>query len=102
VTVSADRRTLTIAPGSHGEGVIWVMFDDIVPPGGQLRGEAIAAMAKGVDGSAWAHIAGATLRVEPGTVLDPPPGEAARMASAEEASEEHLELLRALGYLHDR
>ncbi|MBW1879979.1 MAG: sulfatase-like hydrolase/transferase, partial [Deltaproteobacteria bacterium] len=102
VTVSADRRTLTITPGAHGEGVVWVMFDRDVPPGGQVRrGEEPLQLVDGVEGGAWAYIADASLRVHPGTVLDPPAGEAARMAVAEEASEAELELLRTLGYLGD-
>jgi len=102
VTVSADRRTLTIEPEPHGEGVIWVMFDREIPPGGQIRrDEETTVLATTPDGGSWAQVGGATFHVRPGTVLDPPPGEAARMATAEDASEADLELLRALGYLHD-
>jgi arylsulfatase A-like enzyme len=102
VSISTDRQTLTITPGPHGEGVLWVMFDQEVPPGGEIRrGPEPLELNAGANEGAWAYIADANLRVEPGMVLDPPIGEAARMAIAEDASEADLELLRVLGYLRD-
>ena len=45
------------------------------------------------------------LEFEPGIVLEPPPGEAARMAALEGDTDgavaQALELLRSMGYIHD-
>ena len=100
VSLSDDKRTVTITPGEAGKGVLWVRFGSEVPLDGTLRlGAAETRVRPKV------RLEQDSLRFSAGIVLDPPMHEADRIAllqqAQEEASDGDLELLRQLGYLGD-
>jgi arylsulfatase A-like enzyme len=103
VTLSEDRRRLTLTPGSHGEGTVYVRFDTLVPPGGLIRSGGATGEVLGGPQQALPGLFG--LDVREGTIVVPPVGEAARMRAANaelggvDATTQGL--LRELGYLEE-
>lgn len=102
VTLSADGRQVHIAPGSVGEGLIFVRFEEPIAVSGVVEGG--SAKVALVEGEA-VEVEGSRLTVRAGTLIEPPLGEAARLRAVLDPSEppadHHLKALRALGYLHD-
>ncbi len=101
VELSADRRSLMFRPGRVGAGTLYVLFDTAPT---RAVSVARAGAELPLDGGAWA--AGEhRIRVVPGTVIVPPPGEAARIvachgrAEASDVSDADLRALEALGYV---
>ena len=99
VLLSKDRQRLIVEPGPH-PGAVWVRFEDDVPVAGTIGiGETTVPLVP--DGTGSAHWFGTdhTVVVTAGTVLQPPPTEAQRMAGATPVSSDEADALRALGYL---
>jgi len=103
VALSEDRRTLTYTAGTKPQdGLLFVRLPDATSPDGAVLkagDEELPLMRAAV----WTHSSPErVLRVEPGTVFDPPPSEADRLQALAggEASEGDVEELCALGYIH--
>ncbi len=100
VTLSDDRRLLTISKGTNGRGTLWVQFDAPTAPmarlidgSGTLLGEVRPGRTR------WSGL-GNSLGFRTGIVFDPPKGEAARMGILWEArTDEQTCELCTLGYL---
>ena len=104
--LSDDGKTLEITPGERGSGIVYVMFEQATPAADAtvtLAGNALSGSGAR-DGRSFTE-GGTTIRLQPGVVVVPPPGEAVRMAECEfggeAAGNEDLELLKSLGYIHD-
>lgn len=98
---SQDGRSLRITAGPRGHGLLYVLFEEQVEVGGQVRlGEAEPEPLVAVtpERARWTS-AGRSLDARAGTVIIPPPDEADRMLGGPEASSDELELLQALGYV---
>jgi arylsulfatase A-like enzyme len=100
-----DPRTLEFVAGSKGEGIVWVLFDQDTPPGGEasLGGEPVRLRAGKV------KVGSAELGVRPGIVVVPRESEASRMMSClagvrDDAGGQSDEkrLLQTLGYMHGK
>lgn len=106
VVLSADRRAITITPGTLGQGVVWVRFDATTPAEGVAltRGAIILTVAEGRKGNPRWEEGEEKIIVEPGTVVVPPAGEWARMQAQRSAGgvaeSDRAELIR-LGYLQE-
>lgn len=99
VELSADGTTLTIAPGTTGEGVVGVIFAEPVAPGGELTRNGEVLETFGSSQALRLRSQGGELTARLGTVCYPPPGEAPRMQALEAADADALDLLEALGYI---
>jgi arylsulfatase A-like enzyme len=76
VSLSADGTEVSVVPGPHGEGTLWVRFDAPTPIGGQVDDGIRQAP---LDSGENAGLPGITSCIaESGLVLVPPPGEFAR------------------------
>ncbi len=106
VELSEDGLKMTITPGPHGRGTLYVLFDQPTAP------EALAWLGDAEPtpfkerpmGLAHWGEAGQNLIVRSATVIVPVAGEAERMRSAAagvDATGAELELLQALGYVED-
>ncbi len=101
VTLSDDKKTLTYAAGTRPkDGLIFVRFaSDASPDQARLlAGDEELLLLRA---TVWSHASPErTIRIEPGTVLQPPPSEADRMraASGEASADEILQLCQ-LGYI---
>ena len=101
VTLSDDGRELRIEPGPIGKGTLWIRFERPIGPGGLIEsGDRSAPVRGGPQGGAPGL---AALDVRDGTVIVPPPGEAARLLALtgrlEGVDPATAEVLRRLGYL---
>lgn len=100
VTVSADRTTVTWVPGRDPQGLLVVRFAEPVaaPPAITRAGQALALSDEPTP--TWSG-EGERIRIEPGTIVIPPPDEAVVMAerTSGEAQDSELQLLESLGYL---
>lgn len=100
-TLSLDetKTALTIRPGSKGQGTLLLRFSEAVPPQATLT---VGDDAAELPSRGTAALKGWTVQITAGTVVVPPPGEAARMrATAGDASAAELEMLQALGYVEE-
>jgi arylsulfatase A-like enzyme len=100
VTLSDDKRTVTLVGGSKGSGVVVVLFDQAVTPDG------VAVTVEGATdtlaGGKKVTVGRASLTADAGIVIDTPPDEAARMVqceSGEDVKGSDMEMLKALGYV---
>jgi hypothetical protein len=106
--LSEDGLTLTWTPGTNPRDVLlYVVFpegDDLAVSGTTVtRGDDTLSFLKDPLGS-WTWSSGINrLTIESGTILVPPPGEAARMRalSQETGAEDDIDMLKAMGYIHD-
>ncbi|TNE89522.1 MAG: hypothetical protein EP330_10960 [Deltaproteobacteria bacterium] len=105
VWLSEDGRRLHIEPARKGRGTAWVMFDEAQPTRKveMLRNSRVQRVFHHDDRSTWETPGREHVIVRAGPVFDTPIGEAARIASLKEreASGSDLEMLNALGYIHD-
>ena len=99
VSLSDDGKTLTLVPGHYGEGIVAVRFAGSVPAGGiGRRGQTLLTTYEGTTG--WrARGPTSVVRIDPGTVILPPPSEAERMNALSDPSSADQALLEALGYV---
>lgn len=103
VRLTEDRRRVLIVPGSVGEGILWIRFGEHVAVSGLLRsGGEQHPLVEGADLS----LPGVrTLTARAGTLILPPPGEAARMralaGAVDQVDPADSALLQRLGYLRD-
>jgi arylsulfatase A-like enzyme len=101
VELAADRRSLLFRPGRVGVGTLYVLFD--APPEAAPGVERERAPLP-LEAGRWAS-GDHRIRVAPGTIVIPPPGEAARIvachgpAEAAGVSDADLRALEALGYV---
>lgn len=100
-TLSADGTTLTFAPGSSPDGILYVLYEKAVDPRGvkaTLGGTPIA-FHDDPSGPTWSDAAFSVV-IAPGTVVVPPATEAARMGLGLRAAAKtsDIALLCALGY----
>ncbi len=96
VTLSEDRTRVSISPGPKPRGTLYVLFDEQIPQTLRFEGEG-----KGVDADVEAQeqiFAGNKLTIAPGTVIAPKDSMAQRVMG-QEADDETMEALRALGYV---
>jgi arylsulfatase A-like enzyme len=103
--LSDDGLELHWEPGTNPrDALLYVIFDEPVEPAGTLlrQGETEIVLKKNALGQVrWSHAATKVL-IRPGTVVVPPEGEASRMRAAASASAgSDLQMLEALGYIHD-
>ncbi|MGC6513368.1 MAG: sulfatase [Myxococcota bacterium] len=103
VTLEDDKQTLRITPGPKGRGMLYVRFDEL--PTGEVR------LSRGDDArsttvsseTATVSLGKSELTIKPGTVLVPPPDEAARMRSCrsgiDDVDADSQQMLIDLGYL---
>jgi len=103
VALSDDRRTLTVTPGPHARGIVWVRFEAPTRASGAARtGQATVELQPEIP----LVLPGApALRVLPGTLILPPPDEAARMRALsgdlDQVDATESAILQHLGYLRD-
>ena len=109
VVLSEDKRKLVFTPGSKPSGVIWVQFEQTQSAAGVqlIRDDQPLEMEDGKNETRRWRQSKLHITVDPGTVLVPPPGEAALMAALAArtgedltADEDALRLLKDLGYIH--
>ena len=104
VELADDKTGLTFTPGPQGNGVLWVQFDSkTVESPTVTRGSETLSFSKGnKDRLNWSGGANA-IAIEPGMIIVPPVGEAARIKAlrgdTSESSGDDLSLLKALGYV---
>lgn len=96
-----DGMELAITPGPSGRGIVYVRFKEPTPATGGLRlGARVAALH---DRGPIVPRNGVSVHIQPGTIVVPPLGEAARIAALAPWThlipEDQREALRALGYL---
>lgn len=89
-----ESSVLRITPGAHAEGIVAIAFDNAQAVEGSVW----------IDGDAWeldnvVDTPFVQLRVQPGTVVFPPKGEAARMNGEAAPSDDVRALLERLGYI---
>jgi hypothetical protein len=97
VALSADGRRLTISPGSAGSGIVWVRFEEPVAVGGEVTA---GGRRYPLTPGPFERQGVGALEVTPGTIALPPRDEAAQLADGPALPPpDHLEALRALGYL---
>ncbi|MFK7931665.1 MAG: sulfatase [Myxococcota bacterium] len=101
VSLSKDKTVLTITPGTVGRGVVWVRFETPVAPGGTIEASGQKGLVRGGPQRSLPGIVELDLRE--GSVLVPPPDEAARinasggtLSGVDPATQK---VLRDLGYL---
>ncbi|MBX2800909.1 MAG: sulfatase [Myxococcales bacterium] len=107
VALSEDGTTLTFTPAASGavNGTVYVLFHTDVDPAlisVTRQGEGQVVLASG--GNATWRSGNDRLRIEPGTVLVPPPSEAQRIRVLQgdtEAAGSNLQELIKLGYIED-
>ena len=108
VTITEDRRTIRFVPGPDPRGVLWVTFAALptTAPTASRAGRPLA-LTPTAPGRAprWIWLVGRErLAVTIGPVVLPPADEAilmaARAAGEGAASEQDIDLLQSLGYLH--
>ncbi len=102
VSLSADRRKLTLAPGPSPSGVAYVIFDaEQAPAGAAVRvGDTSVELDQGPRGLVWRD-GDRSVLLDPGIVVVPPPTEADRMGIGPGASgaSDEIEMLCQLGYV---
>lgn len=101
VTLSGDKKTLTIKGGSSGKGTVWVMFDKKTPAGGSVK---LGAESSDLSEGAEVSVGGATFLVNPGVLVIPSSTEATRMRSCgtgEDVKGSEMDMLKSLGYVGD-
>lgn len=104
-----EGAVLTWTPGHNPQdGLLYVLFDTVVDPTGLKvwRGDDPVVLTPSADGGLEWRSGRDRIRVVPGTVPVPGPGEAARMRMAqggepEQSTSEQQDWLEAMGYLHD-
>ena len=101
VIMADDKLSFTFEPGSSPEGIVYVLFEQEQTPqaaqltvGGQARD-----LAAGKNGRVWKE-GELSVVFDPGTVVVPPPTEAARLGMVTAPMEDKA-LLCSLGYIHD-
>jgi arylsulfatase A-like enzyme len=109
VTLADDKRSLVFTPGTSPTGIVWVQFEEAQLASGvtlKRQGKTLA-LTEAKNGTFRHKASKTSVVIDPGTLLVPPPGEAALMealaASKGEdltADEEALRLLEELGYIH--
>jgi arylsulfatase A-like enzyme len=104
LAVSDDNLTLTFTPGTDADGIIAIVFDHPVEPGGTLQiGDATLEFTAPEAGKGVWSQRGDRFTAIAGTVILPPEDEAQRMAdlarSSGAAAASDLELLESLGYI---
>ena len=99
VLLSRDRQRVIIEPGGQ-PGTVWIHFDKHVPLGGALVVDGVTAPIV-ADGTGKARWFGTdhTVVFQAGTIVQPPPTEAQRIAGTTPVSGSEEDALRALGYL---
>ncbi len=103
-TLSKDGRVLTYRAGTKPAGaLLFVRFEQAVSPDDAVL-KSFEEPLPLLRTTIWSHSsAGRSLRIEPGTVLQPPPSEADRMRAlagdVEEGGSENIEELCRLGYM---
>jgi hypothetical protein len=104
VALSDDGRTVTITPGRDPNGTLYIRYARDVPTSGAVlhrAGEALAMQPTSATRQVW-HAQKERITLEAGTVVVPPPDEAALMvlrANAGQASADEITLLQSLGYI---
>ncbi|MGK0346353.1 MAG: arylsulfatase A-like enzyme, partial [Myxococcota bacterium] len=99
VSLSADGKTLTLVPGQYGDGIVAIRFAEPVAAGG--FGQRGGTLLRTYEGTTDWRARGPTsvVRVEPGTVLRPPPSESDRITALADPDSTDQALLEALGYV---
>jgi hypothetical protein len=103
VLVSEDRQTLTITTGTAGSGTLYVLFDHSTSVGGTLTTrDGVWQVREGPQ--VGVPVVG-RMDVRPGTVIQPPKGEAAlieeQVGAVPSADVSTRELLIRLGYMKE-
>jgi arylsulfatase A-like enzyme len=110
VLLSEDALTVTWRPGSDPRDVVlYVRFEgtETVPVTGATLtlGDVTSEIKRDPMGRWMWRVGRSVLEFNPGIVLEPPPGEAARMAALTGDTEgtdlQAIDLLRSMGYIHD-
>jgi arylsulfatase A-like enzyme len=109
VTLADDKLSLIFTPGTAPTGIIWVQLEDAHPASGVTlkREGSTLTLAEAKNGTSRYKEPQNAIVVDPGTILVPPPGEAALMKALAAvngddltADAEALKLLEELGYIH--